>query len=225
MPPFLAREDLGVMVMKGYSAFPKALASLEPDHQIVQCNIRTLVGIWGILPSTEKQSVYSTSPPSRLDNMTLCQANVSLRNDMCNLIKKKSKNYWIIYVLYHYLGYVASVQSAEKVTLYINTYKCFILIHTRRWTYIYIYIYIYIKVSLNNKDKLCIIYLRSLQVLWPVSQVQVGIGRGNSQNCTERLPTLHGPSSELPGHAKDVCFLKKVLKVYTTTKIWERRVG
>ena len=33
--PFWARVDLGVMVMKGFSAFPKAPASLEPHHQIV----------------------------------------------------------------------------------------------------------------------------------------------------------------------------------------------
>ena len=30
-----ARVDLGVMVMKGYSAFPKIPALLEPHHQIV----------------------------------------------------------------------------------------------------------------------------------------------------------------------------------------------
>ncbi len=33
--PFWARVDLGVMVMKGYSAFPKVPASLEPHHQII----------------------------------------------------------------------------------------------------------------------------------------------------------------------------------------------
>ena len=32
---FRARVDLGAMVMKGYSAFPKAPASLEPHQQIV----------------------------------------------------------------------------------------------------------------------------------------------------------------------------------------------
>ena len=30
-----ARVDLGAMAMKGYSAFPKAPALLEPHHQIV----------------------------------------------------------------------------------------------------------------------------------------------------------------------------------------------
>ena len=32
---FRARVDLGVMAMKGCSAFPKAPASLEPHHEIV----------------------------------------------------------------------------------------------------------------------------------------------------------------------------------------------
>ena len=33
--PLQARVDLGVMEMKGYSAFPKLLALLKPHHQIV----------------------------------------------------------------------------------------------------------------------------------------------------------------------------------------------
>ena len=33
--PLRARVDLGAMAMKGYSTFPKALALLEPHHQIV----------------------------------------------------------------------------------------------------------------------------------------------------------------------------------------------
>ena len=33
--PLKARGDLGAMAMKGYSAFPKAPALLEPHHQIV----------------------------------------------------------------------------------------------------------------------------------------------------------------------------------------------
>ena len=43
MLPFQARVDLGAMAIKGYSTFPKALALLEPHHQIVVC-------VWGILP-------------------------------------------------------------------------------------------------------------------------------------------------------------------------------
>ena len=58
--PFWARVDLREMAMKGYSAFPKAPASLEPHHQIVLCHIQdTLVGSY---PSREMQMVYSTAP-------------------------------------------------------------------------------------------------------------------------------------------------------------------
>ena len=38
--PFRARVDLGAMAMKGYSAFPKAPASLELHHQIIYCHIQ-----------------------------------------------------------------------------------------------------------------------------------------------------------------------------------------
>ena len=33
--PLWARMDLAVMAMKGYCAFPKAPALLEPHHQII----------------------------------------------------------------------------------------------------------------------------------------------------------------------------------------------
>ena len=40
MLPLQVRVDLGVMVMKRYSAFPKAPALLEPHHQMVSCHIQ-----------------------------------------------------------------------------------------------------------------------------------------------------------------------------------------
>ena len=40
MLPFRARVNLGSIAMKGYSAFPKAPALLEPHNQIVQCHIQ-----------------------------------------------------------------------------------------------------------------------------------------------------------------------------------------
>ncbi len=49
--PFRARVNLGVMAMKGCSAFSKAPASLEPHHQIVQCHIQA---------RCQMQLVYST---------------------------------------------------------------------------------------------------------------------------------------------------------------------
>ena len=38
--PHRARMDLGAVAMKGFSAFPKAPALLEPHHQIVQCHVQ-----------------------------------------------------------------------------------------------------------------------------------------------------------------------------------------
>ena len=46
--PFGARVNLGAMAMKGRSAFHKALAFLEPHHQIFSIISRTLVE--GVLP-------------------------------------------------------------------------------------------------------------------------------------------------------------------------------
>ena len=44
MLPLQARVDQGVMAMKGYSAFLKALALLKPCHQIDSVKNRTFVG-------------------------------------------------------------------------------------------------------------------------------------------------------------------------------------
>ena len=49
MQPFRVWVDMGVMAMKGCSAFPKAPASLEPHHQIIYCHIQDTR--WGgVLP-------------------------------------------------------------------------------------------------------------------------------------------------------------------------------
>ena len=62
MLPLRARVDLGAMAMKGYSAFPKTPALLEPHHQMVLVSYpgHSLGG--DSYPSAEKQSVYSTAP-------------------------------------------------------------------------------------------------------------------------------------------------------------------
>ena len=60
MPPFRAIVDLGAMAMKGCSAFPKALVSPEPPHQIVKWDIQDDFG-GKSYPSAEVQSVYSTA--------------------------------------------------------------------------------------------------------------------------------------------------------------------
>ena len=69
MLPLLARLDLGAMAMKGYSAFPKAPALLEPHHQIVYCHIQdTRLG--GVLPLC-REAVGVFYSPSRLGNCLL----------------------------------------------------------------------------------------------------------------------------------------------------------
>ena len=62
MLPLRARVDLAAMLMKGYSAFPKAPALHEPDHQIVSLYPRHLLA--GSYPSADMQLVYSRAPPN-----------------------------------------------------------------------------------------------------------------------------------------------------------------
>ena len=62
MLPPQAREDLGAMVMKGYSTSLKAPALLEPHHQIVCVISRTLIGEGGSYFSAQKQLVYFAAP-------------------------------------------------------------------------------------------------------------------------------------------------------------------
>ena len=51
MPPFQVIVNLGAIVTKGESAFPKASTLLEPHNQIVNVISRTLIG--GFLPSAQ----------------------------------------------------------------------------------------------------------------------------------------------------------------------------
>ena len=70
-----ARVDLGVMVVSGYSTFPKAAAQLEPNHQIVSCHFPDTRWREVSHPSAEKQSVYSTDLG---DSATRCGGLTSL---------------------------------------------------------------------------------------------------------------------------------------------------
>ena len=63
--PLWARVDLGAVTIKGYSAFPKDPALLEPRHQIVQCHIQDTR--WGFLPLC-RGAVGVFYSPSRLGN-------------------------------------------------------------------------------------------------------------------------------------------------------------
>ena len=62
MQPLWAREDLGAMAMKRYSAFPKTSALQEPINQIVQCHIQDphFFGGGGSYSSAEKQPDWET---------------------------------------------------------------------------------------------------------------------------------------------------------------------
>ena len=51
--PLQARVDLGAMAMKGYSAFLKAPALLEPDYEIISCHTQ-YTHLRGVLPLCRK---------------------------------------------------------------------------------------------------------------------------------------------------------------------------
>ena len=66
-----ARVDLEERTMKRCSAFPKAPALLEPHHQLVSWHIQDTRWVGEVLPSVEKQSVYSTAPANWTSNCSL----------------------------------------------------------------------------------------------------------------------------------------------------------
>ena len=63
MPPLWSRVDLGAVVVKGHSAFPKAPALLEPYHQIVKCHIQDTR--WRVLPLRRHAAGIFYSPSRR----------------------------------------------------------------------------------------------------------------------------------------------------------------
>ena len=79
------RVDLGAMTIKGYSAFPKTPALLEPHHQIAYCH--TLFG--GVLPLC-RGAVCVFYSPSRLSNF--CELNYNdqkiWQTFACNIRKR-----------------------------------------------------------------------------------------------------------------------------------------
>ena len=126
MLPLRARVDLGTMAMKGYSAFPKAPALLEPHHQIVECHIQD---------TAEVQSVYSTAPaPADWANIYMC---VPI--------------YIYIYIykcVYIYICVCMCIyiyiHICVCVFVYMYTYVCvYVCIYICVCMCVYIYIYIY----------------------------------------------------------------------------------
>ena len=97
MLPPRDRVDQGAMAMKGCSEFPKAPLSLEPHHQIFQCQILdTHCPGWGSYPSTEVKSVFSTTPA---DWAIFCRDlsshvfNFTIRNDIDVFYRKDWLNH------------------------------------------------------------------------------------------------------------------------------------
>ena len=68
MLPLQARVDLGVMAMKGCSAFPKAPALLEPHHQIDYQDTRW----WGV--TLLQRSIRCIQQPQPTEQFALCGA-------------------------------------------------------------------------------------------------------------------------------------------------------
>ena len=69
MLPFRARVDIGPMVMKECSAYPKVPAILEPHDWDTRCG--------SSYSSAEKQPVYSTAPADEatVSRVFLCDRN------------------------------------------------------------------------------------------------------------------------------------------------------
>ena len=72
------RVGLELMAMKGYSAFPKAPAFLEPLHQIVYCHYRTLIG----------RRPYSTAEMLSVYSIALADQPLLIRNSLNEWVKK-----------------------------------------------------------------------------------------------------------------------------------------
>ena len=71
MLPLRLRVDVVAMAMKGYTAFPKAPALLEPHHQIVFVISRTFIGVVLSLCREAVGVFCSIPPPSWLGKIIL----------------------------------------------------------------------------------------------------------------------------------------------------------
>ena len=67
MLPLWDRVDLGAMAIKGYSAFPKAPASLESHHQIVSYHIQDTHWGRGLTPlERSSQCILQPQPTGQM---------------------------------------------------------------------------------------------------------------------------------------------------------------
>ena len=75
--PRRATVDLGAMAIKGYSAFLKAPASLEPRHQIVQCHIQDTRRGEGLTPLQRRSQCILQPQPTGQDTRWVVESNPS----------------------------------------------------------------------------------------------------------------------------------------------------
>ena len=109
MLPLRARVDMGVMAMKGYSAFPKAPALLEPSG----CLMSYLGHAWwgrGSYPSVEVQSVYTITSANRATGHSLVGGVLPLYREAVgefyNLLQQREqrkKNFFRLFLSLFYL--------------------------------------------------------------------------------------------------------------------------
>ena len=93
------------MVIKGYSAFPKAPTLLKPHHQIVLCHIHDT--LWrSLTPLQEMQSVYSAAPAdwATIDNMLCRLLQSSCQRENISFIRYVPVSY--CHYLINYLNYL-----------------------------------------------------------------------------------------------------------------------
>ena len=103
----LARADLRAISMKEYSAFPKAPALLEPQHQIVLCHIQDTC--WeGVLPLCG-DAVGVFYSPSRLGHFLQALSIISIDRFQLKAIVI------LLERIYYWEGALNSVSIVEDV--------------------------------------------------------------------------------------------------------------
>ena len=84
--PLWVRVDLGVMLMKEYSIFPKT-SELEPHHQVVSChNQDTCWSVGGSYHPAEKQSFAPSDWAVNIQVKYVKQKNISLMQGCVGII-------------------------------------------------------------------------------------------------------------------------------------------
>ena len=152
--PFRARVDLGAMAMKGCFTFPKAPASLEPHHQVVQCHILDFHWRGKGLTSQQRCSRCILHPPSsdwaRIQKeKTICKNSLASFCNMkyVNVISKFSYVfvhniiYYSIYIMCcYYITSLCSISYSICFTYLTLSYVCmYVCMYARAHTHTHTY--------------------------------------------------------------------------------------